>query len=119
MIRRCLALVIGLLVLPSLAPSAFAQGGRSEITGTVVDAGKAVLPGVTVTAVNQDTGLERAVVSSSEGKFTLPTLTPGTYTIKAELPGFQVMTLTNLVLNVGQELTVNLTLQVSGVTETL
>ncbi len=57
MIRRCLALVIGLLAVLALAPPAFAQGGRSEIHGTVVDAGKAVLPGVNVTAINQDTGL--------------------------------------------------------------
>jgi outer membrane receptor for ferrienterochelin and colicin len=119
MIRRYLALVIGPIVLLALAPPAFGQGGRSEIHGTVVDAGKAVLPGVNVTATNQDTGLERVVVSSSEGKFSLPTLLPGTYTIKGELQGFQVMTLTGLVVNVGQELTVNLTLQLAGVAETV
>ena len=119
MIRRCPALLAGLIVLLAFAAPALAQGGRSEINGTVVDAGKAVLPGVTVTATNQDTGLERAAVSSSEGKFTIPTLLPGTYTIKAELQGFQVTNLTGLVVNVGQELTVNLTLQVAGVAETL
>ena len=119
MIRRCAAVLAGLLVLLICAPPAVGQGGRSEINGTVLDAGKAVLPGATITATNQDTGLERTVVSSDVGKFTLPTLTPGTYTIKAELPGFQVTTLTNLVLNVGQELTVNVTLQVSGVNELL
>ena len=119
MSRRCPAMCAGLLVLLISAPSALAQGGRSEINGTVLDAAKAVLPGVNVTATNQDTGLERTAISSAEGKFTLPTLTPGTYTIKAELPGFQVMNLTDLVLNVGQELTVNLTLQVAGVSELL
>ena len=59
MIRRCPAVLAGLIVLLAVAPPALAQGGRSEINGTVVDAGKAVLPGVTVTATNQDTGLER------------------------------------------------------------
>ena len=76
-----------------------------------------MLPGVTVTATNQDTGLERVVVSNSDGRFTIPTLPPGTYTIKAELQGFQSTMLTGLVLNVGQELTMNLTLQVAGVAE--
>lgn len=118
MIRRYLALVIGVIVV-AFAPPAFAQGGRSEITGTVLDAGKAVLPGVTVTAVNQDTGLERSVVSGSEGKFTIPTLLPGTYTVKAELSGFQMTNLTGVVLNVGQELTLSLTMQLAGVAETL
>ena len=119
MFRRCLAVLAGLIVLLAVAPPALAQGGRSEINGTVVDAGKALLPGVTVTATNQDTGLERVTVSSTEGKFTLPTLLPGTYTIKAELQGFQVTNLTGIVVNVGQELTVNLTLQVAGVAETV
>ena len=44
---------------------------------------------------------------------------PGTYTVKAELQGFQAATRTGLVVNVGQELTVNLTLQIAGVAETL
>ncbi len=70
MIRRCPAVLAGLLVLLAFAPPALAQGGRSEINGTVVDCRKAVLPGVTVTAVNQDTGLERSIVSGGEGKFT-------------------------------------------------
>ncbi len=58
-------------------------------------------------------------MSNSEGRFTIPTLLPGTYTIKAELQGFQAMVLTGMVVNVGQELTVNLTLQVAGVAESV
>ena len=119
MMRRCPAVLAGLIVLLAFAAPASAQGGRSEINGTVVDAGKALLPGVTITATNQDTGLERSTVSSEDGRFTLPTLLPGTYTIKAELQGFQITNLTGLVVNVGQELTVNLTLQVAGVQETM
>ena len=119
MFRRCPAIVAGLIVLLVSAGSALAQGGRSEINGTIVDAEKALLPGVTVTAINQDTGLERVTVTGNEGKFIIPTLLPGTYTIKAELQGFQVLNLTGVVVNVGQELTVNLTLQVAGVAETV
>jgi hypothetical protein len=119
MMRRCPAVLAGLIVLLAFAAPALAQGGRSEINGTVVDSAKAVLPGVTVTATNQDTGLERSTVSGLEGKFTIPTLQPGTYTIKAELQGFQVTNLTGIVVNVGQELTVNVTLQVAGVAETV
>ena len=119
MILRRSALLTGLMVMLAMAAPVFAQGGRSDINGTVFDADKAVLPGVTVTATNQDTGLERAVVSSSDGRFTIPTLVPGTYTIKAELQGFQLTTLTGLVLNVGQELTINVTMQLAGVAETL
>ena len=116
MIRRCLA---GLILPLVFAAAAAAQGGRSDINGTVVDAQKAILPGVTITAINQDTGLERVTVSSTDGKFTIPTLLPGTYTIKAELQGFQVTNLSGIVVNVGQELTVNVTMQLAGVAETV
>ncbi len=101
------------------AATALAQGGRTEITGTVVDQGKAVLPGVTITVTNEATGLERTAVTSGDGRFVIPTLVPGTYTIKAELQGFQTMTQTGLLLNVGQEVAINLTLNVAGLAETV
>ena len=119
MVRWCYAFLAGLFVFLAAASPAFAQGGRAEINGTITDQGKAVLPGVNVTATNEANGLERVVVSGPEGRYIFPTLTPGTYTVKAELSGFQALTRSGLVAGVGQELTVNLTLQIAGVAETL
>jgi hypothetical protein len=65
---------------------AFAQGGNAAINGTVFDQGKAVLPGVTVTATNEATGLTREAVTGPEGRFVIPTLNPGVYTVRAD-PG--------------------------------
>ena len=79
------------LTLAALSPALAGQGGRSEITGTVVDQAKAVLPGVTITVVNEATGLERTATTSGDGRFVIPTLVPGTYTVKAELQGFQTV----------------------------
>jgi hypothetical protein len=110
------ALILGLL-LAAFAPPVFAQGGRAELAGTVLDQGKAVLPGVTITVTNEATGQDRQAVTSGEGKFVVPTLLPGTYTIKAELQGFETTTRTGLVLQVGQEITVSLTLNLAGVRE--
>jgi len=115
--RLCVLLVASIIA--GASASASAQGGRSEINGTVVDAQKAVLPGVTVTAANEDTGLTREAVTDGSGRFVMPGLLPGPYTIKAELSGFQTMTRTGMVVRVGEELTVPLTLAVAGVTETL
>jgi hypothetical protein len=112
-------LVVCVVVAVGLANPVFAQGGRAEITGTVVDQGKAVLPGVTVTVVNEATGLQRVGVTSGDGRFVIPTLVPGTYTIRVELQGFQTLTQTGIVLNVGQELALNLTLAVAGLAETV
>src|SRR4029077_91432 len=120
MVRRCCVLIAGFFVavLASVSPG-FAQGGRAEINGTITDQGKAVLPGVNVTATNEANGLERTVVSGPDGRYIFPTLNPGTYTVKAELSGFQALTRSGLIAGVGQELTVNLTLQIAGVAETL
>ena len=117
-VQRLSVLVIGCIILGASAP-AFAQGGRAEINGTVVDAQKAVLPGATVTATNEDTGLVRESVADSTGRFVMPSLLPGTYTVKAELSGFQPMVRMGMVVRVGEELTVTLTLPIAGVAETL
>ena len=112
MLRGVSIHIKSLLVLFALASPAFGQGGggRAEINGTIMDQGQAVLPGVTVTVINEATNLERQAVTGGEGRFVIPTLVPGTYTIKAELQGFQTTTRKGVVVNVGQELTVNLTL---------
>lgn len=107
------------VVVVGLATPLFAQGGRSDITGTVSDQGKAVLPGVTVTVTNEATGLQRVGVTSADGRFVISTLVPGTYMIRLELQGFQTLTQTGIVLNVGQELALNLTLAVAGLAETV
>jgi hypothetical protein len=112
-------LVVFVFVVAGLATPLYAQGGRSEITGTVVDPDKAVLPGVTVTVVNEATGLQRTGVTSGDGRFVITTLVPGTYSIRLELQGFQTLTQTGIVLNVGQELALNFTLAVAGLAETI
>jgi hypothetical protein len=83
-LRRLLLCLTTLFVLGAPAPL-LAQGGRSEINGTVTDAQKAVLPGVTVTVTNEDTGLMREAVTDGTGRYVIPQLLPGPYTIKAEL----------------------------------
>ena len=118
MIRRFATHFLTLVLLvAAFASPAFAQGGRAELNGTIVDQARAVLPGVTVSVTNQATGETRQAVTSGEGRFGIPTLLPGTYTIKAELQGFETMTRTGLVLNVGQEVSVTFTLNLAGVRE--
>ena len=86
--QRLLVLVLSCGIACAALP-AFAQGGRAEINGTVVDAQKAVLPGATITVTNEDTGLVRESVTDATGRYVVPSLLPGTYTVKADLSGFQ------------------------------
>ena len=68
MIRRCSLPVLVLVILCSpFAASAFAQGGRAELQGVVLDQGKAVLPGVTVTVTHEGTGQTRQAVTGADG----------------------------------------------------
>jgi outer membrane receptor protein involved in Fe transport len=118
MVRYVVAAVMVCAALLAAAPlPAFGQAGRSEINGTVFDADKAVIPGATITVTEQGTGLVRTTVSGGDGRFVIPTLTPGTYTIAVELPGFQTATRQDLALAVGQELTLDFTLPLATVQE--
>jgi hypothetical protein len=120
MVKRFSARVfLGALMVLAGATLAHAQAGRAEINGTVFDQEKAVLPGVTITVTEENTGLSRDTVTSGDGTFVIPTLLPGRYTIKADLPGFQSTSQTGIALGVGQELTINLTMRVGGVEETI
>jgi hypothetical protein len=95
------AVLLGLVVLAAtLAPAANAQTSGANLSGRVQDAEGAALPGVTVTARNNDTGLDRVAVSGSDGGFTLPSLPIGRYTVTAELSGFATVTIEEVRLNV-------------------
>lgn len=117
MSRCCASFLVGLLVVMAGAAPASAQAGRGEIRGTIFDEARAVLPGVTITVTEENTGASRTVVSTPEGTYAIPTLLPGRYTIRAELAGFQETVQSGLVLNVGQELTINITLRLAGIAE--
>ena len=98
--RWLVVLVLSCGVLGAALP-ALAQGGRAEINGTVMDAQKAVLPGVTVTVTNEDTGLTREAITDAAGRYVIPQLLPGPYTVKAALSGFQEMVRNGMVVRVG------------------
>lgn len=109
----CLAFV----VLVAAPPVASGQAGRSEINGTVFDEGKAVVPGATITVKNEATGLTRTVTTEADGRYVIPTLVPGTYSVTVELAGFQTLTRAGVAVGVGQEMTLNLEMTVAKLEE--
>lgn len=86
MSRSRLVLVVFLSL--ALALPAVAQTVTGTIQGTVADRSGGVLPGVTVTIRNVETGLQRVVVTNEAGFFNAPFLPIGRYDVLAELSGF-------------------------------
>src|SRR3990172_22757 len=99
------------------AATAMAQYGQFE--GTVRDSSGAVLPGATVTVTNQETGLTRAAVTSGDGFYRLPGLSPGVYSVRCELSNFATRTLIDIILTIQQTIIQNFTMDVAQIEETV
>ena len=93
---------------------AVAQGETtSAIVGDVRDVTNAVVPGATVTITDHETGLKRSARTDDAGRFNFPQLKPGTYSVKAEAPGFETQQNSNVVSGLGQKQRVDLTLKIA------
>jgi hypothetical protein len=111
---------IGALVLVAAcatASPAYAQ--NAQITGTLKDQSGAVLPGVTVTIKNDETGLTRTATSAADGSYRLPALPPGTYTLTTELAGFGTETRPSIVLVIDQTAIIDIALKPAAIAETV
>ena len=110
--------MLGALLLVTLAWSpASAQEQSGSIQGVVKDAQGAVLPGATVEAKNPATGAATAVTANASGVYRFPALPPGTYQVSATLQGFQAGKPSEVVLELGKNLTIDLVLALAGVAE--
>ena len=88
--------------------------GTGTITGTVTDATGAVAPGVSITATNLGTGIERTAVTNLTGNYVIPALQIGTYEVKAMHPGFKTYVQKDVRLDTDSSATVNITLDVGS-----
>lgn len=117
MIRLLATLLLSL----GLASSASAQSQsiNGTIEGTVKDEQGAVLPGVTVTVSNIDTGDTRVVVTNGSGLYRAPVLRLGAYRVSAELQGFKKAEQDGIALSAGQTAVINISLSVGAISETI
>ena len=106
--------VVVVLTMPAVLS---AQTGTADLTGKVVDQQGGVLPGVLVVARNQDSGVFRQSTSAGNGTFQFTGLMPGVYHVEAELAGFNNYQRTDLRLEIGKTVAVDITLNVGGLSE--
>ena len=102
--KRCpnsrIPAIVATLCLSLMAVSAFAQLQTGNIYGKTQAKDGSALPGVTVTLTGN--GAPQTTVTDASGNFRFPNLSPGSYTVKAELAGFGTATRAGLTVNVGQ-----------------
>jgi hypothetical protein len=106
-----------LVVVGALAAPARAQIDTASIVGTVTDQSGAVLPGATVTATQDDTGIVSTAVTNAAGQYVFPGLKVGRYTIAAELQGFKRAVQPRVQLNVQDRYEVDFRLEVGDLAE--
>ena len=107
--------VLGVTFCLSLISSAlFAQGNFGRILGTVTDQTGAVIAGAAVTVLDTERGLTRNLLTDDAGEYNAPNLIPGTYTVRVEMKGFKRLDRPNIALEVGKEVRVDLTPQLTG-----
>jgi hypothetical protein len=94
--------VVAMLLLLFAMPALHAQT-TAQISGLITDNTGAVIPGATVTLVNEATQDTRVVTSNGAGLYSFPALLPSSYTLKVTAKGFDPKTLTGLVLHAGDE----------------
>lgn len=118
---RVLHVLIGAIlsiaaVLPAAAQS---QITTAVISGTVVDASGAILPGVDVELRNTDTNFTRTLTTDREGRFAALQLPPGRYTVTLKLSGFATLVMEDVQASVGEAVRLAPAMKVSGVATTV
>jgi hypothetical protein len=113
-------IIRSVIFLAALSGAAFSQtSGSGTISGTLTDPRGAVIPGAGVTIRNTDTGIERVLATNEVGLYSAPFLQPGHYQVTASKTGFTKVVRKDLTLQVGQTLTIDLSLPIETAQETV
>src|SRR6267143_786581 len=115
MYGRASAVLIALVF--CVAGLAAGQETTGTIAGRIVDTQGLGVPGAAVTVTGPQGA--RTVTTDSEGRFTVPFLTPGTYAVRVELQGFKVVEQKDVVVRLGQTADLSFKMEVGSLTETV
>jgi len=99
--------------------SAFGQEFRASLVGRIMDASGAVVPGATVSAINQETNASVSTHSNELGNYRIPFLLPGNYRIVVELARFKKIERPGVRISVASDTTLDFVLEMGEVTQTV
>src|SRR6266481_7838297 len=102
------------------SPAAMAQSSSSgTVTGTITDSSGAAVPNAAVTLMDAATGGGRSATTNDKGLYTFPYVNPGSYSVKVSKQGFKLTVVSDQVVQVGVQLTVNAVLELGSVSQTV
>jgi Carboxypeptidase regulatory-like domain/TonB dependent receptor/TonB-dependent Receptor Plug Domain len=110
---------VTLVFSPLLSATAYAQVAGATLSGTVTDQSGAFLPQAAISIRNVSTDISRTTTTSAAGFYSVPNLLPGTYDVKASAQGFSTHLSTGIVLTVGAQQVLDITLQVGQISQTV
>jgi len=110
---------VALAVMLLVAAPALAQSTLGRLAGTVLDASGGVLPGATITLVNDETGQTQTAIAKETGAFLFPQVPVGNYRVEIALAGFKTATFTKVSVAVGQEYALTARLELGSVEESV
>jgi len=113
---RVLVLGVGMFL---VCLPVFSQGNQGRLTGTITDQSGGVISGATVTVLDVARGVSRTLTTGESGEYNAPNLLPGTYSVRGEAKGFKRTEQQNILLEVGKEVRVDLSLQPGEVSQTI
>lgn len=97
----------------------FSQSTNASLTGVVDDPSKAVIPKVSVTAINTETGVKTQTFTNHDGQYVLTGLIPGPYRVELDKQGFKGIIEAGLVLHVEDAVQINFHMAVGSMSETV
>ncbi len=105
------------LLLLGLGGPAYGQTGLGTITGQVLDTSGGSVPGASIEATNIATGVKTGTVSNDIGQYQIRNVMPGKYALAVSMPGFRTLQREGVVVQVGDVITLDLTLEVGEVSD--
>lgn len=105
------------IVVVIVAMGVFAQQDQAGLEGVVLDGSGAAVAGARVSIRSRGLGIERTVMASNAGVFSIPQLRPSVYVLTVEAPGFKTAMIHDLILGVGQSRRVTIELEAGGISE--